>query len=129
MVYQNKKEYEEKIEKLLSSMTIEEKVAQMQQLSANATPEDIFAGFKKEGKIGSYLHVLGEETGEFLEAAAQTEKKIPPIFGIDAIHGHSLLKSATISRSILSISSLNLFNSTVFTLFFTYFLFSFSKSL
>ena len=104
MVYQNKKEFEQKIENILSKMTVEEKVAQMQQLSANATPEDVFAGFKAEGKIGSYLHVLGEETGGFLESAEKTDLKIPPIFGIDAIHGHSLLKSATIFPSQLAMA-------------------------
>ncbi|MBQ4268315.1 MAG: glycoside hydrolase family 3 C-terminal domain-containing protein, partial [Clostridia bacterium] len=83
---------------------LEEKVAQMQQLSANATPADVFAKFKAEGKIGSYLHVLGEETGGYLEAAAQTELKIPPIFGIDAIHGHALLKPSTVFPSQLAMA-------------------------
>ena len=104
MVCQNREEYSKKIEKILSKMSVEEKVAQMQQLSANATPEDIFNNFKAAGKIGSYLHVLGEETGGFLESAAQTELKIPPIFGIDAIHGHSLLKAATIFPSQLALA-------------------------
>ena len=104
MVSQYKKQYGERVEKILSKMSIEEKVAQMQQLSANATPEDIFEQFKSEGKLGSYLHVLGEETGSFLESATQTELKVPPIFGIDAIHGHSLLKAATIFPSQLALA-------------------------
>ena len=94
----------DKIEALLSKMTIEEKVAQMQQLSENATPKELFKTFKKDGKIGSYLHVLGKDTGEFLESAAQTELKIPPIFGIDAIHGHAFLKQATIFPSQLAMA-------------------------
>ena len=104
MVYQQEKMLGEKIEEILSKMTVEEKVAQMQQLSANATPEDVFKKFKEEGKIGSYLHVLGEETDGFLQSAEKTELKIPPIFGIDAIHGHSLLKSATIFPSQLAMA-------------------------
>ena len=106
MVCQNREEYSKKIEKILSKMSVEEKVAQMQQLSANATPEDIFNNFKAAGKIGSYLHVLGEETGGFLESAAQTELKIPPIFGIDAIHGHSLLKAATTNLKKLLVENM-----------------------
>lgn len=94
----------EKIEKIIASMTVEEKVAQMQQLSANATPEDIFAAFKAAGTIGSYLHVLGQESGEFLQSAEDSRLKIPPIFGIDAIHGHSLLKQATIFPSQLAMA-------------------------
>ena len=104
MAEQNNKANMQKIEHILSQMSIEEKVAQMQQLSANATPEDVFKGFKEEGKIGSYLHVLGEETGEFLESAEKAPLQIPPIFGIDAIHGHALLKNATIFPSQLAMA-------------------------
>ncbi len=104
MAYQNEKKYKEKIETLISKMPIEEKVAQMQQLSANATPEEVFEKFKAEGKIGSYLHVLGEETDVFLQTAEKTEWKIPPIFGIDAIHGHALLKYATVFPSQLAMA-------------------------
>ena len=104
MACQTKNYYNEKIEQILSKMTVEEKVAQMQQLSMGATPENIFNEFKANGKIGSYLHVLGEETDEFLESADKTELKIPPIFGIDAIHGHSLLKQATIFPSQLAMA-------------------------
>lgn len=92
------------IEKILSQMTLEEKVAQLQQLSANATPKDIFEDFKSKGEIGSYLHVLGEETGEYLESAENSRLKIPPIFGIDAIHGHALLKGATVFPSQLAMA-------------------------
>lgn len=95
---------EEKIEKILSRMTVEEKVAQMQQLSANATPKEVFKAFKEKGEIGSFLHVLGKETGEYVESAANSRLKIQPIFGIDAIHGHALLKSATIFPSQLAIA-------------------------
>lgn len=93
-----------RVEEILSKMSIEDKVAQMLQLSANANPADIFGKFKSEGKLGSYLHVLGHETGEFLESAAATEFKVPPIFGIDAIHGHALLKSATVFPSQLAMA-------------------------
>lgn len=95
---------EQEIDKLISEMTLEEKVAQMQQLSENATPKDVFEKFKAQGEIGSYLHVLGEETGAFLETAENSRLKIPPIFGIDAIHGHALLKSATIFPSQLAMA-------------------------
>ena len=95
---------ESKIESILAQMTIEEKVGQMQQLSQNATPPNIFESFKAQGEIGSYLHVLGEETGAFLEFASKSRLQIPPIFGIDAIHGHALLKDATIFPSQLAMA-------------------------
>lgn len=94
----------EDIESLLSQMTWEEKVGQMQQLSAGATPKEIFEAFKEKGEIGSFLHVLGVETGSFLEASSRSRMKIPPIFGIDAIHGHALLKGATVFPSQLAMA-------------------------
>ena len=45
MACQTKNYYNEKIEQILSKMTVEEKVAQMQQLSMGATPENIFNEF------------------------------------------------------------------------------------
>ena len=100
----NKEKLTQRVEEFLSKMSLEEKVWQMQQLSANATPKDIFEQFKADGKIGSYLHVLGKETGAFLDAAEKTSLKIPPIFGIDAIHGHALLKDATVFPSQLAMA-------------------------
>ncbi len=96
---------EEKVTALLAQMTVEEKVGQMLQVSYNAngmTPE-VYEKWKKMG-LGSYLHVLGDEAEEIRECARQTRLKIPPIFGIDAIHGHSLLNGATIYPSQLAMS-------------------------
>lgn len=47
---------------------------------------------------------MGEETGEYLESAEDSRLKIPPIFGIDAIHGHALLKGATVFPSQLAMA-------------------------
>ena len=99
-----KEAYQNKIEKIISEMTVEEKVAQMQQLSESVTPAEVFQGFKKSGTIGSYLHVLGNETGEYLQYAESSRLQIPPIFGIDAIHGHALLKQATVFPSQLAMA-------------------------
>lgn len=89
---------------LITTMTIEEKVGQMQQLSKNAVEADVFAAFQKSGLPGSYLHVLGHETGEFEEGVSNSRLQIPPIYGIDAIHGHSLLKEATIFPTQLAMA-------------------------
>ena len=81
---------------LIATMTVEEKVGQMQQLSKNAVEPETFAQFQASGLPGSYLHVLGHETGAFADGVKNSRLQIPPIYGIDAIHGHSLLKDATI---------------------------------
>jgi beta-glucosidase len=94
---------DERTESLLSLMTTEEKIAQMAQISYNVVSEDEYERFQKLG-IGSFLHVLGRDTKKIKEKAAETRLKIPPIFGIDAIHGHSLLNGATIFPSQLAMS-------------------------
>lgn len=95
---------EEKVEKILSKMTLEEKIGQMQQISFNAVPAEVFDGMKKTGIIGSYLHVLGSETSAFDESVQKSRLHIPPLFGIDAIHGHALLKGATVFPSQLALA-------------------------
>lgn len=91
------------IEKILKEMTLEEKVAQMQQISANSSPE-IVERFRKTGKVGSFLHVLGKETEGYLAPARESARGIAPLFGIDAIHGHALLKGATVFPSQLAMA-------------------------
>ena len=95
------KETEHKITEMLAAMTVEEKVGQMQQVSLEDFRPEVFRRFCKLGG-GSFLHVLGEDAGAIREMAAKTRMKIPPIFGIDAIHGHSLLNGAVIFPSQLA---------------------------
>lgn len=93
----------ERAEALLGLMTTEEKIAQMAQISYNVVSREEYERFQKLG-IGSFLHVLGEDTEEIREKAKETRLKIPPIFGIDAIHGHCLLNGATVFPSQLAMS-------------------------
>ncbi len=88
-------EHEARISEMLAEMTLEEKVGQMQQVSFESFRPEVFERFKTLGG-GSFLHVLGEEADEVRDAASKTRMKILPIFGIDAIHGHSLLNGAVI---------------------------------
>ena len=91
---------ERKISKLIKKMTVEEKVLQLQQVAANGDSE-VFESFIRRG-VGSFLHVLGEDADAIREKAAQTRMKIPPIFGIDAIHGHALINGAVVFPSQLA---------------------------
>ncbi len=96
-------EYEARINEMLAEMTVEEKVGQMQQVSYESFRPEVFERFKTIGG-GSFLHVLGDEADEVRAAAAKTRMKIPPIFGIDAIHGHSLLNGAVIYPTQLAMA-------------------------
>lgn len=91
---------ERKISKLIKKMTVEEKVLQLQQVAANGDSE-VFECFIRRG-AGSFLHVLGKDADAIREKAAQARMKIPPIFGIDAIHGHALINGAVVFPSQLA---------------------------
>ncbi len=106
---------EKRVEDLLSRMTLEEKVGQMNQFvglehirknEATLSEEDLrnntanafYPGFSadsvaewtREGLVGSFLHVLTIEEANYLQSLAmQSRLAIPVIFGIDAIHGNA----------------------------------------
>ncbi|MCI1681719.1 MAG: glycoside hydrolase family 3 C-terminal domain-containing protein [Bacteroides sp.] len=105
----------DRVEDLLSRMTLEEKVGQMNQFvgiehikanSAVMTEADLknntanafYPGFTyknveewtKEGEIGSFLHVLTLKEANYLQSLAMKSRlQIPILFGIDAIHGNA----------------------------------------
>ncbi len=94
----------EKIENIIAQMTLEEKVLQIMQIApgfcgSSRKEEDEYI---QTGALGSLLHVLGKDTGYFYQLADKSRMKIPPVFGIDAIHGHALLKEATVFPSQLA---------------------------
>lgn len=92
-------EIEGKIDKLLSEMTLEEKVGQMIQYSGNsavtgpikARPEQLED--LKKGWIGSMLNVVGAtNTREMQKLVMENSRmKIPLIFGFDVIHGYKTI--------------------------------------
>ena len=85
---------EKQIEELIEKMTTEEKVAQTLQLSYQSMSAEKFEETVQKGVLGSYLHVLGKDTEKYINAAKNSRLGILPMFGIDAIHGHALLRGA-----------------------------------
>ncbi|MGL2987096.1 glycoside hydrolase family 3 N-terminal domain-containing protein [Flavobacterium sp. RSSA_27] len=122
---------QERVNDLMSRMTLEEKIAQMCQYvglehikenEGKLTAEQIkkmddrgfYPGFKvsdienliKDGQIGSMLHVVTAEEANYIQSLAMKSKlKIPVLIGIDAIHGNGLYNGATIYPSPISMAA------------------------
>lgn len=121
-----------RIKDLMNRMTLEEKIAQMCQYvgiehikqneaqfkknninkndDANAFYKDLsvegLIDLTKEGKVGSFLHVVTvEESNELQQYAMQSRLQIPLLIGIDAIHGNALVNGSTVYPSPISMAS------------------------
>ena len=79
---------EKKVESLLSKMTLEEKIGQMNQISSYGNIEDMSALIKK-GEIGSILNEVDPVRINALQRVAMEESRlgIPLLIARDVIHG------------------------------------------
>src|ERR1043166_6923100 len=83
---------ENRIDALISRMTLEEKLGELQILDgeANVTYRREHIGLVRRGLLGSTLNVRGaRKTNELQRIAVEESRlKIPLIFGFDVIHGY-----------------------------------------
>lgn len=79
---------EQKIESILSKMTLEEKIGQMNQISSYGNIEDM-SGLIKKSEVGSILNETDPVRINALQRVAVEESRlgIPIIFARDVIHG------------------------------------------
>ncbi|GAA0891669.1 glycoside hydrolase family 3 N-terminal domain-containing protein [Fulvivirga kasyanovii] len=111
----SEKDVDQKVEALLSKMSIEEKVGQMTQVTIDLILDDnsldaIDEKKLKEAilnkKVGSILNVKGSaytmDTWHKIQkriqevATKETPNKIPVLYGIDAIHGANYIEGSTL---------------------------------
>ena len=81
------------LDSLLSRMTLEEKLGQLNLLSAageNGRPSTDQVALARAGKLGGLFNVVGAENTAAVQRVAVTESrlKIPLLFGLDVIHGY-----------------------------------------
>ena len=91
---------EKMIDEIVKKMTLEEKAAQMHQIADHCTKNTL----PEKGTIGSYLFTGEEHKSEYMTDAQNTRLGIPPIFGIDAIHGHACTKGSTVFPTQISLA-------------------------
>ena len=131
-LYKNAKTpIEQRVNDLLSRMTLEEKVGQMNQFvglehirenSKTMTAEDLatntatafypgvtdkdVAKWTEQGLISSFLHVLTlEEANALQHLNMKSRLQIPLIIGIDAIHGNAKCQNNTVYPTNIGIAS------------------------
>src|SRR5690349_20542531 len=95
-----------KVRDLLSRMTLEEKVGQMVQANSASLndPSDvenlflgsILSGGSSDPKTGNGLVDWTDHYDSFQSRTQKTRHRIPLLYGIDAVHGHSNVLGATI---------------------------------
>ncbi len=88
-----------RVETLLRSMTLEEKLGQLVQRpggrskALNSKLDEAELNLVRAGKVGSYLHVAGAEMLGKLQriAVEESRAKIPLLFAMDVVHGYSTI--------------------------------------
>ena len=78
------------LDSLLARMTLEEKLGQLNLLSANGQASPQQQQLVRAGKLGGLFNVIGAENTTPVQRIAVTESrlKIPLLFGLDVIHGY-----------------------------------------
>ena len=95
---------EERVENLLSLMTLEEKIGQLNQRSPRTVQHVSLEDEILNKKTGSFLQLFDNSVAKLIDVNKKSRLKIPILFGIDAIHGNSFHRNATIFPTQLGMS-------------------------
>jgi beta-glucosidase len=98
--------YDNEVNKLLSEMTLEEKIGQMTQAEQDALKDindidkyhlgSLLSGGNSDPKAGNSLEAWTEMYDRYQSLALKTRLGIPILYGVDAVHGHNNVLGAVI---------------------------------
>ena len=98
--------YDNKVDEILSKMTLDEKIGQMTQAEQDAIKDihdvdkyhlgSVFCGGNSDPKEGNSLKAWTDMYDRFQAEALKTRLGIPILFGVDAVHGHNNVLDAVI---------------------------------
>ncbi len=98
--------YDEKVNELLSKMTLEEKIGQMTQAEQSALKDvndiqkfflgSLLSGGNSDPKAGNSLQAWTDMYDEYQTHAMKTRLGIPILYGVDAVHGHNNVLGAVV---------------------------------
>ncbi len=110
------KDVEERVEALLSMMTLEEKAAQMVQAEQAAVTPDklteyglgsVLSGGGSAPYTGNTAQDWQAYINKIKQATAQSRLGIPILYGVDAVHGHNNVYGATIYPHNIGLGAAN----------------------
>jgi beta-glucosidase len=101
------KSFDAQVDKLLAQMTLDEKVGQMTQAEQGELPKDlsdvdglflgsVFSGGNSDPSPANSIQDWTDMYDRLQKQALKTRLKIPILFGVDAVHGHSNVVGTTI---------------------------------
>jgi beta-glucosidase len=98
--------YDQRVRKLLATMTLEEKIGQMTQAEQNALVDvgdiekyflgSLLSGGSSDPKAGNSLEAWTDMYDGYQQRALKTRLGIPILFGVDAVHGHNNVLGAVV---------------------------------
>lgn len=98
--------YDQQVNEVLSTMTLEEKIGQMTQAEQDALKDisdietyflgSLLSGGNSDPKEGNSLKAWTDMYDRYQSRALKTRLRIPILYGVDAVHGHNNVLGAVI---------------------------------